>query len=58
MLQGHLERFFIPEDNLLDVNYRELRHFFPRACYVYQFSDTTAWVEKRHALAHWRTDCL
>ena len=29
MLHGHLERFFIPEDNLLNVNYRELRHFFP-----------------------------
>ena len=29
MLEGHLERAFVPEDNLLDVNYHQLRHAFP-----------------------------
>lgn len=29
VLQGHFDRIIIPEDNLLDVNLRELRHFFP-----------------------------
>ncbi|MDZ7289350.1 MAG: hypothetical protein ONB44_11400 [candidate division KSB1 bacterium] len=29
ILKGHLERIVVPQDNLLDVNYRELSHFFP-----------------------------
>lgn len=29
ILNGELERIIIPEDNLLDVNHRELAHFFP-----------------------------
>lgn len=29
VLDGHLERAFVPEDNLLDVNYHQLRHAFP-----------------------------
>ncbi|MCI0330115.1 MAG: hypothetical protein L0196_04070 [candidate division Zixibacteria bacterium] len=29
VMQGHLERIVIPEDNLLDVNYRELQAAFP-----------------------------
>jgi predicted TIM-barrel fold metal-dependent hydrolase len=28
VLEGHWERAFVPEDNLLDVNYEELKHFF------------------------------
>jgi hypothetical protein len=28
VLEGHWERAFVPEDNLLDVNYGELKHFF------------------------------
>jgi predicted TIM-barrel fold metal-dependent hydrolase len=28
ILEGHIDRIIIPEDNLLDVNYNELRHFF------------------------------
>ena len=29
ILEGHLERAFVPQDNLLDINYRMLRHAFP-----------------------------
>jgi hypothetical protein len=29
MLRGELDRIVVPEDNLLQVNYRELQHFFP-----------------------------
>jgi predicted TIM-barrel fold metal-dependent hydrolase len=29
ILNGKLEQIVIPEDNLLDVNYRELAHYFP-----------------------------
>lgn len=29
ILEGHLERAFVPQDNLLDVNYRQLRVAFP-----------------------------
>ncbi|UCC71388.1 MAG: hypothetical protein JSV86_13450 [Gemmatimonadota bacterium] len=29
VFQGHLDRVIIPQDNLLDVNYRELRTAFP-----------------------------
>jgi hypothetical protein len=29
MLEGHLERVIVPQDNLLDVNYRMLRQAFP-----------------------------
>ena len=29
IIDGELDRIIIPEDNLMDVNYRELRHFFP-----------------------------
>lgn len=29
MLRGDLKRIVIPQDNLIDVNYRELNHFFP-----------------------------
>ncbi|MHC4942283.1 MAG: amidohydrolase family protein [Planctomycetota bacterium] len=29
VMKGHLERIVVPQDNLLDVNYRELAHFFP-----------------------------
>ncbi|MBI4538058.1 MAG: hypothetical protein HY704_00940 [Gemmatimonadetes bacterium] len=29
MLEGHLERIIVPQDNLVDVNYRELYHAFP-----------------------------
>lgn len=29
ILKGDLKRLFVPQDNLLDVNYRELRHAFP-----------------------------
>jgi predicted TIM-barrel fold metal-dependent hydrolase len=29
MLKGHLERIVVPQDNLLDVNYRYLRQAFP-----------------------------
>ena len=29
ILDGDLTRIIIPEDNLLDVNHRELRHYFP-----------------------------
>lgn len=29
IMNGELDRIIIPEDNLMDVNYRELRHFFP-----------------------------
>lgn len=29
VLQGHWDRVAVPEDNLFDVNYRELQHFFP-----------------------------
>jgi hypothetical protein len=28
-LEGELERVLVPEDNLIDVNYRELQHIFP-----------------------------
>lgn len=28
-LRGELDRLLIPQDNLLDVNYRELQHYFP-----------------------------
>jgi hypothetical protein len=29
IMAGDLTRIVIPEDNLLDVNYRELQHYFP-----------------------------
>jgi predicted TIM-barrel fold metal-dependent hydrolase len=29
ILNGHLERAFVPQDNLLDVNYKNLRQAFP-----------------------------
>jgi hypothetical protein len=29
ILGGQWERVVVPEDNLIDVNYQELRHFFP-----------------------------
>jgi len=29
VLEGQLDRIIVPQDNLLDVNYRELQHFFP-----------------------------
>ncbi|MGD9347067.1 MAG: hypothetical protein PVH84_14455 [Candidatus Aminicenantes bacterium] len=29
VFKGNLERIVVPQDNLLDVNLRELRHFFP-----------------------------
>ncbi|MBK7632751.1 MAG: hypothetical protein IPJ23_19105 [Ignavibacteriales bacterium] len=29
MLEGHLERAIVPQDNLLDVNYHQLRQAFP-----------------------------
>jgi hypothetical protein len=29
ILEGKLDRIIVPQDNLLDVNYRELQHFFP-----------------------------
>jgi hypothetical protein len=29
MLEGHLERAFVPQDNLLDVNFQMLRAAFP-----------------------------
>jgi hypothetical protein len=29
VMAGHLDRVFIPQDNLLDVNYRELSNAFP-----------------------------
>lgn len=29
ILEGHLERAFVPQDNLLDVNYQQLRQAFP-----------------------------
>jgi len=29
VLDGHIDRIIIPEDNLVDVNYRELQYFFP-----------------------------
>ena len=29
VLAGHLDRVVVPQDNLIDVNYRELQHFFP-----------------------------
>ena len=29
MLRGEFERIIIPQDNLVDVNFRELDHFFP-----------------------------
>ena len=29
VMQGRLERIVVPQDNLLDVNYRELNRFFP-----------------------------
>ncbi len=29
VLEGHLDRIIVPEDNLIDVNYDELSHFFP-----------------------------
>jgi hypothetical protein len=29
VMAGHFERVIIPQDNLLDVNYRELHHAFP-----------------------------
>jgi predicted TIM-barrel fold metal-dependent hydrolase len=29
MLSGDLDRIIVPEDNLIDANYRELQHFFP-----------------------------
>jgi len=29
VINGQLDRVFIPEDNLVDVNLRELQHFFP-----------------------------
>jgi hypothetical protein len=28
VLDGHLDRVVVPQDNLIDVNYKELRHFF------------------------------
>jgi predicted TIM-barrel fold metal-dependent hydrolase len=28
VIDGHLDRIIVPQDNLLDVNLRELRHFF------------------------------
>ena len=29
VLRGEFDRIIVPQDNLLDVNYRELQHFFP-----------------------------
>jgi hypothetical protein len=29
VLKGQWERIVVPQDNLIDVNYRELQHFFP-----------------------------
>jgi len=29
VMNGHLDRIIIPQDNLIDVNYRELSHAFP-----------------------------
>lgn len=29
VLEGKFDRIIVPQDNLLDVNYRELQHFFP-----------------------------
>jgi len=29
MLKGQWDRIIVPQDNLIDVNYRELNHFFP-----------------------------
>ena len=29
MMKGDLSRIIVPQDNLLDVNHRELRHYFP-----------------------------
>ena len=29
IIKGHFERIIVPQDNLLDVNFRELNHYFP-----------------------------
>jgi hypothetical protein len=29
VLNGQLDRIAIPQDNLIDVNHRELEHYFP-----------------------------
>jgi hypothetical protein len=29
VMDGQWERVVVPEDNLIDVNYHELQHFFP-----------------------------
>jgi predicted TIM-barrel fold metal-dependent hydrolase len=38
VLDGHLDRIIVPEGNLLDVNYRELAHFFPEHPLFINFS--------------------